>query len=381
MMLFSRMIFCLLITSPLAPSGGAAAAGAEVQVDRDHEGFDILNPCLDFGFKTALKDPLVAKEFLNTILKLDGDDAIAELEYVDPALKSSAPLGYQFTVDVLCHSKKGEHFLIEMQNDYREDYADKVFVEFSRLAGRTDIDQLQARCEKRARTGESIRGKFWEYIKRIIAVVITNKDFPQTKMKSGFPAQSVKEPEIVNTYTIAHTADPTRRLGNIDSRIVLVTLANLTVEQATLASDEDRWLYAFLDPKAKTGRAKLDAYKRISDLDLVAGNSEGLKQFYRILKTSNFTGEELTDYTSSVTAFNSAMTRKLTEGIEIGEAKTILSTMISLHEYNAPEDMRRRVLAGNELPEDQIDRLLALSGAELRQELDALKQELDTKIQ
>lgn len=343
------LLFVLVVSVysslPAHSSAGAAAAPAvegEVAAGAGHAAplaavaapvsIDIVNPCSDFGFKRAFKDPQVAMGFLNTILNLDGESAITELSYVDQELQSRSLYGRDFRVDVLCRTKKEEWFLLEMQNDYREDYPDKALVEFCRLMGNVDAIQYQdcTRSEDHAgaaaaappsRKRPRMDQDFWKSVKSLITLVISNKEFPADKTKERFPDQSLMEPGIVNTYTMRHTEQPERCLGSVDARIVLVMLANFKKGADALESNMDRWLFALKDEGLKTGRQAMETYKHIDSLTTVEGDSQPLKRFYQLLDKTGIEGDRLREYEESIRLVNSAMERQFGEGRAAGLAE------------------------------------------------------------
>jgi hypothetical protein len=292
-----------------------------------------VNPCSDFGFKRAFKDPQVASGFLNTILSLEGEDIISHLEYADQELSSCSPEGRDFRVDVLCRTKKGEWFLLEMQNDYREDYPDKALVEFCRLLGNMDVMHYQVcsnpsahaatyESEGAAATPPKKRLRmdpyFWKSIPKVITLVITNKEFSETKRKERFPDQFLKEPDIINEYTLRHTRVSERRLGNIDARIVLVMLANFTKAEETLSTDMDRWLFALKDEHLRTGHRRMDMYKHVSSLAAVEGDNPSLKRFYHLLNKEAIEAQQLRPYEENMQFVDSIMEARYAEGREAG---------------------------------------------------------------
>lgn len=209
---------------------------------------DIVHPCNDYGFKRAMHQPLVIMDFLNTILHLSDADRIQSVTYLDTELRIVDLLGRNFTVDVLCQSKSGKRFLIEMQNDFRADYMNKAFSEFSRLIAQWDAQIVHQEINEETRlkasankTLNSVK-EFWKDIHTAITVVITNKRFPKNTCKTHFSMQTQMEPQVINTYRMTHTDHPNRFLGDIDARVVIVMLANFKKTEDLLETVEDKWL-------------------------------------------------------------------------------------------------------------------------------------------
>lgn len=199
-------------------------------------GCEIIHPCTDFGFKRAIKNPDIAAGFINHVLSLKGNDQVKNVTYVDTQFPSTEPLGKNFTVDVVCTTNNGR-FLLEMQNDFRNDYPDKAFVELCRLVSQWDSSSIQqavtedTRKRSRAGTIHDTAREFWQDIQRAIVLVITNKSFPVRAVKESDPSQPQMEPNIVNTYRMLNVDNPRRYLGDMDVRVVLLMLDNFKKEE------------------------------------------------------------------------------------------------------------------------------------------------------
>lgn len=190
----------------------------------------IGNPCIDGVFQYGFESPTALKGFLNAVLGLEGDKAIQSVDHLKrdmPAADPTSPLGYHFTVDVRCRTKEGHHFLVEMQNDFRDDYHLKALIEYALMLSRLDIDQTAEDQTKRIERGKKYEDWFWKDIKGIYAVVITNKAFSSKRMKSSYPTEEVMEPLLVNPYELRHTKKLERHYGDIPNQIVLLMLDNL----------------------------------------------------------------------------------------------------------------------------------------------------------
>jgi hypothetical protein len=141
---------------------------------------DILHPCQDYCFKKVMNDPIVLSSFLNTILELE--DKVESIQYLKTELPSAEIIGKDFIVDILCETEDGKRFIIEMQNDYRGDYANKAIVEFCRLIAYWDQETIhnpntseQAKKKSRANTAFEPVKRYWRDITTAITIVITNK--------------------------------------------------------------------------------------------------------------------------------------------------------------------------------------------------------------
>ena len=254
-----------------------------------NQSLNIVHPCTDYGFKRAFHNEVVACGFLNTVLGFSGNEEIQDVIFLDKELPSHEPLGRNFIVDLLCEAKNGRRFLIEMQNDFRADYATKVFTEFCRLIAHWDskvIDQkVSEETKKRARANATYEGvkEFWNDITTAIVLVVTNKCFSPNEQKVRFPNQAVMEPDIINSYRMTHENIPERTLGDLDARVVLVMLGNFIKKERDLISPLDQWLYAFKDETLANDVSRIPTYKYIEDINHVGMNNPGLAAFYHVL--------------------------------------------------------------------------------------------------
>lgn len=273
---------------PKVPSISPESASSSEQSRR----LSIIHPCTDYGFKKVMKVPQVAIGFLNHILDLKGDQRIEQVIYLSEELSSPRSLGRDFTVDVLCQAATGERFLLEMQNNFQGDYATKALVELCRMIASWDVQSIHERtteaerlAHKSGQTFDEVK-TFWKDIRRAIVVVITNKEFRSSETKKCDKQQSLMEPHAINSYCMTHTGHNGRTLGDIDMRVVLVTLANFNKKESELENDLDRWLFAFKDTSLRSGVSSIPHYKLIDDPDKAIGSTAGLKAFYSELDKS-----------------------------------------------------------------------------------------------
>jgi hypothetical protein len=283
--------------------------------------FEIVNPCTDFGFKKAFHNPVVLIDFLNHILDYQGDHQIVELSYMDKEFPSLDPLGRDFRVDIACRTQNDRYFLVEMQNDYTEDYADKAYVEFARFLSRIDgekIHDLSIGDRKRRRIGQTDveAQNFWQKIEEVCTLVISNKRI--TLNKTLYPEETIAEPEVINIYEMRNVVYPTRHLGNLDAKVVLVMLANFHKTEDELTTITDRWLFALKDERMATGKLKIDPFKSVTDIAKIASDSESLRQFYAELCTSGIGRDMLKGYEEQIQASNARLDRTFAEGKQVG---------------------------------------------------------------
>lgn len=283
---------------------------------------------MDFGFKRVMKKPEVVIGFLNTILHISEADRIQSVTYLNTELNSGVPLGRDFIVDILCQSINDKHYLIEIHNDFRIDYTNKALFELSRLITQWDnyIVHQEVREEifkKAKRDNDSLQGvkTNWKGSHAAITVMITNREYGENVFKTNFPAQSIREPEIINTYRMTHSIHPDQYLGN-DARVVLVMLSNFHKNEEDLQTIEDTQL--------STGTDRIPGYKHIENLNKVQDdNDEGLKQFYQALnKEAMEMKTDLKCYERGINNLNKVLDSKKMEGIIEGK-REIVCNMLS----------------------------------------------------
>jgi hypothetical protein len=118
-------------------------------------------------FNMALKATPFSPIFENTALDFKGKTEIQQVEHIKkdmPTADSTSRLGYHFTVDVRCRTKHGHHFLVEMQNDFRDDYHMKTLAEHSRIVSLLDIYQTNEDQNKREAKNKQDANRFWKGI-------------------------------------------------------------------------------------------------------------------------------------------------------------------------------------------------------------------------
>ena len=284
----------------------------------------ISNPCIDGVFQYGFSEPSILSDFLNAVLALEGNQTIEDIQYLPKDMASSDPvsaLGYHFTVDVRCRTKEGRHFLVEMQNDFRDDYHLKSLVEHARMLSRLDIDQNIEDQTQREETSKSSKKKFWKGIQGLYAIVITNKAFPLSKMKSYYPSESVMEPSLVNPYELRHTKQLDRHYGDVPNQIVLLMLDNLTKSAEELSTPVERWAYLFKDSSLKTGVKKISETKNIQDPELVAGPDKAITAFIDRVSVKNLPHEVRDRYIRTLNYYNTTILDIEDKATEKGKAE------------------------------------------------------------
>ena len=297
--------------SSVAPHGSDDGASA----------LKICNPCIDAVFRYAFEEPLILCSFLNAALDFEGDQCIDSIEYLSQELPSSDPSSvfrYRFTVDVRCRSKNGRHFLIEMQNDFRDDYHLKCLVEHCRMIGRLDTVQTLEEQSHRSEQNSNDRLKFWKGIQGLYTIVITNKSFPVTRCKSQYADEPLMEPFLVNTYELRHIKQLERHFGDIPNQIILLMMDRLEKEAADLTSSIERWAYVFKDKSMKSGAVKIHETKTIEEPAVIAGDDRAILAFFDRLNIENVPHNVRERYIREIEYFNRSIIDIREQGREQG---------------------------------------------------------------
>ena len=301
----------------------------------------MTNPCIDSVFQYGFLESSILSDFLNAVLGFTGDNSIEEIKYLPRDMSPSDPISafaYHFTVDVRCRTKNNRHFLIEMQNDFRDDYHLKSLIEHSRMLSRLDIDQtLKDQTIRKEKNKKDIK-KFWKDIEGLYTIVITNKSFPHSKTKKRYSDESIMEPFLVNNYELRHTQKLDRRYGDIPNQIVLLMLDNLNKKPEELSSNVERWSYLFKDSSLKSGVTKISEIKEIIDADLIAGGNHAIRAFIDRVNIENLPKEVRERYIRSLAYFNDtildirdkALEKGKAEGAQIGRAEAMKETAIKM---------------------------------------------------
>ncbi len=284
----------------------------------------MTNPCIDSVFQYGFRESSILSDFLNAVLGFTGNNCIENIEYLPKDMSPSDPISsfaYHFTVDVRCRTKNNQHFLIEMQNDFRDDYHLKSLIEHSRMLSRLDIDQtLEDQNLRKEKNKKDIK-KFWKNIEGLYTIVITNKCFPHNKTKNHYAGESIMEPFLVNNYELRHTQQLERRYGDIPNQIVLLMLDNLNKKPEELSSAVERWSYLFKDPSLSSGVTKISEIKEIIDPDLIAGGNHAIKAFIERVNIDNLPQEVRERYIRSLAYFNDTILDIRDKALEKGKAE------------------------------------------------------------
>ncbi len=282
---------------------------------------NICNPCIDSVFRYGFEEPRILCSFLNAVLDFEGDQCIDSIEHLSQELPSSDPssvFSYRFTVDVRCRSKNGRHFIIEIQNDFRDDYHLKCLVEHCRMIGRLDTAQTFEQQSQRSKQNSNDKLKFWKDIEGLYTIVMTNKSFPVTRCKSQYARESLMEPFLVSTYELRHIKQLDRHFGDTPNQIILLMMDCLEKAAADLTSSIERWAYVFKDKNMRSGAATIHETKRIEEPAVIAGGDVAILAFFDRLNIENVPHSLRERYIREIHHFNCSIMDIREQGREQG---------------------------------------------------------------
>lgn len=325
----------------------------------------ISHPCIDGVFQHGFAEPSILSDFLNAVLELKDGQTIEDIQYLPkgmPSADPSSPLGYHFTVDVRCRTREGRHFLVEMQNDFRDDYHLKSLVEHARMVSRLDVDQTSEDQVKQSETNKNNARKFWKGVQGLYAIVITNKAFPLVRMKEYYAAEPVMEPLLINPYELRHTKQLDRHYGDVPSQIVLLMLDNLKKSVGELSTPIERWAYLFKDPALRTGVKRIPEVKEILDPEVIAGPDKAITAFIERVKVENLPWEVRDQYLRAISYYNTTIVdieekaeeRGLQRGLKEGEKAKARDVARILKEQKADSKL---IVLSTGLTEEEIRNL------------------------
>ena len=329
----------------------------------------IGNPCIDGVFQYGFSDSKILQGFLNATLALKEGKAIEDIIYLPRDMASSDPLsalGYHFTVDVRYRTREGRHFLVEMQNDFRDDYHLKSLIEHARMLSHLDVDQNLTDLNSQEKGNGGSR-KFWKEVQGSYTLVITNKAFPLSRKKKYYTEEPLMEPELVNPYELRHIQQLGRHYGDIPNQIILLMLSNLSKKPSELSSSVERCSYLLKDSSMKSGVKKIAEEKEIEDPEVVAGGDPAIQSFIDRLNMKNLPEDIRNRYIRAVHYYNTtvfdieekAEERGVEKGVQQGieqKTKKVVDNLIQRYPHMSDED-----IAGiAELSPDQVKALRIL---------------------
>jgi hypothetical protein len=209
---------------------------------------------------------------------------------------------YYFTVNVTCKTKDGRHFLVVMQNDFRDDYHMKALLKCARTLSRLRSEQ-NAKDENH--NGVNSNREFWKNIQGIYAIVLTNKALDVHRMNGFYQEEPLMEPNLVNTNELCHVNELTRHNGDTPHQLVLLMLANLRTDHLSKSfSPIEKWAYVFKDTNMCVRR--ISTVMEIEDSDIIE-EDPAIKEFVERLDVDRIPSSVRDNYIVDINYYNDSI--------------------------------------------------------------------------
>ena len=253
-----------------------------------------INFYTDFAFKKffgteANKDLLIS--FLNALLELDGDKAIADLTYMNTEQLGFTNTERRAVYDVYCMTIGGERFIVEMQKAKQDNFRDRALY-YSSFA-------VQEQGQKGRENSQP-----WDYrLSPVYVIGILDFLMDDTSERSG------------HMITKVQLKDDLNEVFNSNLNFIFIEMPKFRKRETELETFMDKWLYA------------------IKNLGRLEGRPSGLteavfKKFFEVAEIAAFSETERYDYEENLKNyldwFNVMLTAKnegIAEGWEEGRAK------------------------------------------------------------
>lgn len=250
---------------------------------------DIGHPCIGSVFAYGFADSGILKGFLNTVLDFSGEQSIEEIQYLPyqglPQSNPNSAFQNCLILDVRCRTKSGRQILIEIENEFRNEYELKALIEHSRLLSRADADQ---NSKKRPElTSYDDKNTYWKKVDRLYTIIVSNKPVDFALLQSHYIGETVVHPFLVNTQ-LRHVKQSDCRFGEIPNQIVFLLLDKLgPLHPGQLLTPVERWAHVFWDPALKKGMWRIPTTKEIEDVDALAGDVNEIHSYIDRLNMIN----------------------------------------------------------------------------------------------
>lgn len=184
---------------------------------REH-GLKVINPLSDFGFKRLLaternKDILI--HLLNTFISADSG-VITEVTYLPTEVLGLSREDKLVRFDLYCTNQNGDRFIVEMQNGWQNNYANRAIVYAGRAAGQN------------VRRGD----RLYEHVSGVYSLNIVAYNMPEFKGSEEY---------IWRVYL----KDDRNKIFSRKNVLYFVELSKFAAQlgRLDLGDERNRWLY------------------------------------------------------------------------------------------------------------------------------------------
>ena len=249
-----------------------------------------INFYTDFAFKKffgteANKDLLIS--FLNALLELEGEKAIADLTYMNTEQLGFTNTERRAGYDVYCMTIGGERFIVEMQKAKQDNFRDRALY-YSSFA-------VQEQGQKGRENSQP-----WDYrLSPVYVIGILDFMMDDTMERSR------------HMITKVQLKDDLNEVFNANLNFIFIEMPKFRKKESELETFMDKWLYA------------------IKNLGRLEGQPSGLteavfKKFFEVAEIAAFSETERYDYEENLKNYNdwfSVMNTAKNEGIAEGRAE------------------------------------------------------------
>ena len=215
-----------------------------------------LDPKNDLTFKKIFGEhPNLLMSFLNSLLPLEDDALIVDIEYLSPEMVPDIPLFKDSMVDVRCLDKKGRNFIVEMQMLWTDSFKSRVLFN----AAKAYVRQLE-------------KGEKYKALQPVYALSIVNENFETSA-------------NFYHHYKIVCTENDNQQLKGLE--FVFVELPKFKPENMIAKRLNVLWLRFLKEMKDK---------KRDIDIPQEFLQEPEIKQAVECLLESSFTPPQLDYY-------------------------------------------------------------------------------------
>jgi hypothetical protein len=188
------------------------------------------------------------------------------------------------------------------------------------MLSRLDIDQTTSDRSRRTAKNVADKNKFWKGVEGLYTIIVTNKSFPLSTLKSHYFSETVAEPFLVNPYELRNVKRLDRHLGDIPNQIVFLMLDKLKPPHpGHVMTPVERWAQVFQDPALRSGVATIPTTKRIKDVEALAGDVKSIRAFIDRLDVTKLPLHLKENYDRVVNYNNGAMLDIQEKAIEKGK--------------------------------------------------------------
>lgn len=214
-----------------------------------------LNPFTDVGFKKMFgqevhKDLLIS--FLNALLA--GERVIRDIQYLDKEIPPDFEGDRGTIFDIYCTAENGDHFIVEMQNNAQDVFADRALYYLSRSL---------------ARQGE--RGVKWAFkLKAVYGVFFMN-----FRLSTSLPDRLRTDAMLLDCVTHQPVTDKLR--------MIFLQLPAFNKSEEECSTDFERWIYVLKHMEALNRlpfSSRNAVFKRLEQIMDIAALSKAEREKY-----------------------------------------------------------------------------------------------------